>query len=229
MISATTSCAAHGRDSDEIYLPIEISDNKQMVIYDLDIQTLHAKQIATCAIPLTDERCRLPEVWEAGSERYNRKTQDAELVRAQLKSIPYFYPLDATLDTTHTLVLIANLTDDHTKHLFKVFQLPAARELLSRASERRALDAEWVGNHGCFALLTSTTSSAMALLPWNWLQTFSGHAPQHDTYYLELYSPDGSLLAETLIHEKIRDAYVSLVSRRSPVPGRNSTRLREPC
>ena len=215
MTSVVSLGFALGIVPDDSYLQAVFTDNKQVFRYDLDLQGVHAKLISSCEIPFTDESCKLPVMWESSLDRYKRKVQDADLLRAQLKSIPYFYALDATLDPSHSLALITNRSDSQTKYRFRIFQLLTSAEIVSGVSERRAIDAEWIGNHGCFALLTRTTSSAVALLPWNWLQTFSGHPPQYDTYYLELYTLDGHLLGETVIHEKIRNSNGYFVTRRS--------------
>lgn len=74
------------------------------------------------------------------------------------------------------------------------------------ATTKRAISAaEMLGNRGCVLLLTSTYRNGR--MPWDALFAVAGHPTQYDTYYLEVYSPDGNLLKELLVHEDIKNSY----------------------
>jgi len=77
-----------------------------------------------------------------------------------------------------------------------------------RVPGRSLVDSEWIGENGCFILLTR--QSVIDLKPWNWLFAFSGHPVQRDTYYLELRAPNGLPIAEETALKDIRNTVVFL-------------------
>lgn len=75
-----------------------------------------------------------------------------------------------------------------------------------RATMKRAISAvEMLGSRGCVLLLTSTYRNGR--MPWDVFFALAGHPPQYDTYYLEVYSPEGKLLKELLVHEDLKNSH----------------------
>jgi hypothetical protein len=67
-------------------------------------------------------------------------------------------------------------------------------------------------------------------MPWHWPAILAGHPPQYNTWYLEVYSPDATRIAETVVHEKLKYSGGGLIKRRALEAEMNDKpMLRPPC
>jgi len=129
------------------------------------------------------------EHWNAGN---------ALLSRFGKKSISSY----AAADSQMRHAVIADLDLEKGPHKFEVRNLETEAIELSATTKRRISAAEMLGDRGCVLLLTSTYR--IGWMPWDWPLTFAGHPPQYNTYYLEVYGPDGKMLNEMLVKKELK-------------------------
>jgi len=136
------------------------------------------------------------------------KMADDKTVRRQIK-VPYFAKV--ALNSGRSLAVVAESPVGENRNTFDIVEFSTGTRVGSGTSQRRIQDTQWVGSNGCFVLLTS--SSSLSLMPWHWLAALSGHPAQYDTYYLELRTVDGTLVAETLVHANLKYSAGWLIKR----------------
>lgn len=128
----------------------------------------------------------------------HRNTEKALLSRFGNKS-SFSY---AAADSQMRRAVIADRDPGKGPHKFEVRNLETEAIELSATTKRRISAAEMLGNRGCVLLLTSTYR--IGWMPWDWPLTLAGHPPQYDTYYLEVYGPDGKMLNEMLVKKELK-------------------------
>ena len=215
------SFIAQAQTGPDQYLLIRLLADGRAYEYSVDLENVRAVLRASCedsgACPFYAGADKDPDIL-AGKE-------GESFVRSQLK-VPYSSRV--SLDSTRTSALVAEADPGRDKYKFEIFKLPSGTQERSGTTARRIADAEWVGTKGCFALLTSTYS--LGFMPWHWPAILAGHPPQYNTYYLELYAPDASLIAETVVHEKLKYSGGGLIRRRGfEATTNNAPALRPPC
>jgi hypothetical protein len=205
------------------YALVWVSGGNKIYEYEVDLMEMGATLRITC-----EEMQRANCAIFAGTEKdSNVRALDADnaLIRSRT-SIPFGSV--AALNIDRTLLLVAQKEPGSSRYRYDVYGFPTMAAVASGTTARRVSDAMWVGAKGCFTLLTTTEFTS--LMPWYWLYALSGHPAQFDSYYLELYAPDGALVADVKIKANLLYSGGGFLNRRihETKPG-NARALRSPC
>jgi hypothetical protein len=135
-------------------------------------------------------------IYQADSSEH-KKMEKAILSRFRRES-PF---VRASADSQLERAVIADYASGKELYKFEVRNLRTDAIEITATTKRRISAVEMLGNRGCVLLLTSSYRNSW--MPWNLLLSLAGHPPQYDTYYLEVYGPDGKMLNELLIHKDL--------------------------
>lgn len=188
------------------YIRVVLSEGSEVYAYRVSPSTLALTLKERCS-ERSPSACAFATDPAYQADLAERKS-NATLVLARFKDLPSFAVTAA--DSTLQHAVIAESGAGHSSpYKFELHNLQTGTVELTKTTKRRISAAALFGSRGCFVLLTS--SYRIGMKPWELVLSLAGHPPQYDTYYLEVYSSNGTVLNELLVHKDLRNSSGFLV------------------